>query len=319
MAKQSVAILMSVYNPNISYFKQQLSSIMEQDCDVSLVKVFIRDDGSTKSSVAALKPVIDDLDLVISIEYGNNLGPADSFRHLILNSELRDFDYVAFADQDDVWEQNKLSFIIDNMASHDQIPTLFYSNASLIDSDSQFIDGQLYSMMPNNETIFDVMMHSDIYGMAMVVNNKMLIQVQLAYPAFVTSHDHWIGIIAFAVGDVVYSQKKLVRYRQHGNNVVGAISNKPSYFKILLKHLGHLRRLLSLLFGDSQVRTIESAWILKYYKNYLHMQVIDDLYLLLNARKGMRYRVQLINNKSYRGRNRLATLAIYFRTLLGHV
>lgn len=319
MKKSRIAILMSIFDPDLLFLKEQLLSIQGQDYDSKFIKVFIRDDGSSNAVRSSIQHLVNEFDLLIDLEFGINLGPANSFRDLILKNELMEFDYIALSDQDDIWERDKLSFAIRQLEYHDNVPILFYSNASLIDADSRSLEGQLYSKLPSNETIFDMMMHSDIYGMAMIFNNKMLIQIQSAYPNLVTAHDHWIAILAYAVGEIIYTEKNLVKYRQHGNNVVGAITSEPSYFKIMIKHFKRINMLFSTLLRDSQVRTDESQWILEYYKDSVHENVVKELYMLIYSRKQMKYRVQLIRNKSYHGRNKLATFAIYFRTLLGHV
>lgn len=319
MKKSKIAILMSVFDPDLLFLKEQLLSIQDQDYDLKFVKVFIRDDGSSDAVRSSIEHLVSELDLIIDLEFGFNMGPANSFRELILKNELTEFDYIALSDQDDIWEKDKLSFAIRQMEYRGNVPILFYSNASLIDADSRLLEGQLYSKLPGNETIFDMMMHSDIYGMAMIFNKEMLIKIQLAYPNFVTAHDHWIAILAYAVGEIIYTDKHLVKYRQHGNNVVGAIASEPSYLKIIIKHFKRIRILFSTLLGDSRVRTNESQWILEYYKDSVHKNVVKELHTLIYSRKQMKYRIQLIRNKSYHGRNKLATFAIYFRTLLGHV
>ena len=36
-------------------------------------------------------------------------------------------------------------------------------------------------------------------------------------------HDFWLGFVATCVGQIKYYNKVLVQYRQHGNNVFGAV------------------------------------------------------------------------------------------------
>lgn len=317
---KSVAVLMSVYNPNLTYFEQQISSISNQDYATDLIKIFIRDDGSTLSNRNAIKQIVASNSLAIEVKFGQNVGPADSFRNLILQADIQKFDYIALADQDDIWESNKLTYAVQRMEQDDSTnPILFYSNASFIGENSQVIDGNLYAMYPTNTNIFDIMMNSDIYGMAIVFNNAMLEQLKIAYPEFVTAHDHWIAIVAFSVGKIIYTEELLVKYRQHGNNVVGAISKKTNYAKILIKHLSSLQSLCTTLFEDSKTRSIESNWLLDKYNHSIHKEVRDDLKILISSRDTIKSRIRLIRNTSYHGRNKLATCAIYFRTILGHV
>ena len=105
--KPRVAVLMATYNPDINFLNEQIASIRAQvSVDVVLI---IRDDKSTNSWRDDLAT---DLIFENTIVYDNeqNEGPSVTFFKLLLDIPCREmtFDYICFADQDDIWFPAKL-------------------------------------------------------------------------------------------------------------------------------------------------------------------------------------------------------------------
>ena len=99
---ENITVYMSTYNGE-KFIREQIESIIYQK-DVELYLV-IRDDGSTDSTL----DIIQEYSLKypnIFVYAGENLGYANSF--LTVLKEKGGTDYYAFADQDDIWEEDKL-------------------------------------------------------------------------------------------------------------------------------------------------------------------------------------------------------------------
>lgn len=101
-----VAVLLSVYNGR-KWIQTQITSILKQS--KIAVTVFISVDPSTDGS--------GDLCVLLTRQHKNiivlpNIGKFGSagknFYRLIEHVDLTGFDYIAFADQDDIWEPDKL-------------------------------------------------------------------------------------------------------------------------------------------------------------------------------------------------------------------
>lgn len=95
----NVAVLMSTYNGE-KYIKEQIESILGQE-NVS-VEIFIRDDGSIDHTV----DIVEKYDN-INIIRGENIGVGNSFMELVYKVP-NSFEFYAFADQDDIWLNNKM-------------------------------------------------------------------------------------------------------------------------------------------------------------------------------------------------------------------
>ncbi len=109
MAKKnpSIAVLMATYNGN-HWLSEQVGSILQQvNVDLTL---FVSDDGSTDGTFEYLKQIAESDSRVVVLPKVKRMGSAGkNFYRLIGDVDISDFDYVAFADQDDIWNLDKLS------------------------------------------------------------------------------------------------------------------------------------------------------------------------------------------------------------------
>lgn len=101
-----VAVLLAAYN-GCQWLSAQLQSILDQQG--VYVRVFISVDKSSDGTEALVDNWASKDARVIPLPYGDRLGgAAKNFYHLIRNVDFSSFDYVSFADQDDLWVADKL-------------------------------------------------------------------------------------------------------------------------------------------------------------------------------------------------------------------
>ena len=213
-----VAILMSTYNGE-KYLHEQIDSLL---CQKGVgVEIFVRDDGSTDSTISLLDEYADkNSNMHLSI--GKNLGVSNSFMNLVEHAP-DEFDYYAFSDQDDIWLEDKLSKAIEAIEDIDS-PALYYSNQILVDSRGSEI-GLRYNEMPvlSVELLLDANKAS---GCTMVWNSDLqkILSTHIPSEEFLRNrfHDEWVAMVASVCGKIVYDENSYILYRQHDNNVVGA-------------------------------------------------------------------------------------------------
>ena len=101
---KSVCIVLPTYNGG-KYLAKQLDSILEQtwpNCSV-----YIRDDGSTDETVEIAQWYCRSNSSIHLIQDSiGNLGCPNSFYEII--KRVPEYDYYAFADQDDIWKTDKI-------------------------------------------------------------------------------------------------------------------------------------------------------------------------------------------------------------------
>ncbi len=101
-----VAVLMATYN-GLRWIPEQVSSILAQK-EVN-VTLFISDDASDDGTLEWLEKCSQEIKCIQILPKSNRFGSAGkNFYKLITSVNIEGYDYVAFSDQDDIWETNKL-------------------------------------------------------------------------------------------------------------------------------------------------------------------------------------------------------------------
>lgn len=221
MKKKKIAVLLAAFNGK-AWIGQQVDSILAQDMvDVTLFVSVDRSDDGTEQ-------FIDQLSLVekrISIlPHGKRFGGAgQNFYRLIKDVDFSGFDYVAFADQDDLWLHNKLSTACEEMnrASADA----YSSNVTAFWPDGR----QLLINKAQHQVRWDFIFEAAGQGCTYVISKKLACELQ----AFIfknskkvqniAMHDWLTYAFARARGYrwIIDSYPGML-YRQHSRNQVGA-------------------------------------------------------------------------------------------------
>lgn len=222
--KQDIAVLLSSYNGE-PYIRVQIDSILAQK-SVN-IHLYIRDDGSTDQTKKIIQEYADKNDNIylINCSHDENLGIKLSFLSLLQYALLdnRDFQYFAFADQDDYWLPEKLSQAIDFINQNKKMNSscLYYSNKTIVDKNLSLIR---YENIHFYNDFFEGFTQSLASGCTMVFNRALAICAVSPIPEFDCYHDAWIHRLAKSVGaEILFDKRSFILYRQHGDNNVGAI------------------------------------------------------------------------------------------------
>lgn len=104
---KTVAVLLATFN-GLRWLPEQVDSILKQ-AEVN-IRLYISDDLSTDGTWDWLQSLAAKDSRVILLSQAGKFGrAAANFYRLILDADTSECDYVAFADQDDIWEIGKLS------------------------------------------------------------------------------------------------------------------------------------------------------------------------------------------------------------------
>lgn len=158
----------------------------------------------------------------ISIHAGPAIGSTANFLSLSCRVDI-EADYFAYADQDDVWESDKLERAVAWLQSiPPDVPALYGSRTLLVDARNQHIG---YSPLFERTPDFRNALVQSIAGGNTMVFNKAARDLlrQAGESVQVVTHDWWAYMLVTGCGGVVhYDPYPTVRYRQHGNNQFGA-------------------------------------------------------------------------------------------------
>jgi glycosyltransferase involved in cell wall biosynthesis len=208
-----ILVLLSTWNGG-RYVREQLASILAQQVNGTL-EVLVRDDGSSDGTINIVEGMNDGRIRVIR---GKNLGAKGSFMALVGEAARSDADYIALADQDDVWLPGKLQRAV-SMLADAQGPLLYCSALNLVDDQLQPLDVYRVLDSVSFESSFLV---NCVTGCTCVFNRDLLNLVSVQPDiGQVLMHDWWLYLVVASFGQVVYDQEPLILYRQHSSNQVG--------------------------------------------------------------------------------------------------
>ena len=234
MAKHKVAVLMASYN-GITWLPDQIKSILNQlNVDISL---FISDDFSQDGSYRYLQQsAVSDSRIQLMPQTEKFGSAGNNFYRLIQDVNIANYDYVAFADQDDIWEQDKLIRHIKLMQEHgvDGVSSnvlAFWANGK-----KKIIN----KSQPQRE--LDFLFESAGPGCSFLMTpwlvNKVREQLidKNSLAKDIVLHDWLTYAICRAHGHRwLIDSNPSVKYRQHDTNVLGANSGFKAKFSRLQK------------------------------------------------------------------------------------
>lgn len=209
----SVVVLMSTYNGE-NYLQEQVDSILGQvGVEVYLI---VRDDGSKDRT----KEILNSYRFLENVEIidGSNIGASRSFFELIQVAKFAD--YYAFADQDDVWDSDKLSIAVNKVKNYSNAPCVYSSNTRLVDKYLNLIKKENDNPLT---TLESALIKNYCTGCTVVFNNELMKELKYYQPEYAVMHDWWVNIVALSLGGKsIYDIEAHMNYRQHGKNVSGA-------------------------------------------------------------------------------------------------
>lgn len=190
------------------WLREQLDSVLAQD-DVT-IEVVALEDRSSDGSLALLLEYAARDPRVRVFENDRNLGPARSFERAL---SLCRGEFLAPCDQDDIWEPQKLSRLLETIGAAD----LAYCDSRYIDEHGAFSgDGvsDHLQMMSGREPL-QFLFANSVSGHAALLRREVFERAR-PFPTGVF-HDWWLALCAAAGEGVVYLAAPLVRFRRHGS------------------------------------------------------------------------------------------------------
>lgn len=212
-----VSICIATYN-GAKYIREQIDSLMNQT--YQNIEVIIQDDCSSDNTVSILKTYQEKMNITIN-RNEENLGYIKNFEKVL---QKANGEYIAICDQDDIWVENKIELLINNIADK----TMIYSDSLLIDSEGKSLDMKFSQSLKNNfiSTHNPLAFLNDncVSGHAMLFKKELL---QYIFPFKENIFfDAWIALNAASLNGISYFDGCLVKYRQHETNTLSKHSRK---------------------------------------------------------------------------------------------
>ena len=233
-----ITVVMATYN-GAKYLEEQIQSILDQSMRPARILIF--DDGSSDDTQQIATSF--DSGLIHFHVNEKNKGVTKNFVDGILATHTP---YIALADQDDIWEPQKLEKTYHELINIQEAerPAVVFSDLCVIDQNNQTVSSSFWAEIGigNYEFCLNTLLFGNFMtGCTLLMNHQIkpyLQRIQIDTDI----HDAWIALIAYTFGKASAIREPLVRYRQHQTNLTFSTGTKKRDFKFkLLKHLEFLR------------------------------------------------------------------------------
>ena len=218
--RPKVLVLLASCNGS-QWIREQMESILSQEgVDV---RIAVRDDGSTDGTHWELTRFTEDARVRMATSTAASGSAAQNFLTLIRENAARAFDFVAFADQDDLWNPDKLLRACNMLAAS---RAAGYSSATI----AAWEDGRELILKPSGTpTASDFLFEGAGQGCTFVLKAEFYERVR----RFLTRHWeltrqlHYHDWMTYALARSwglrwCFDAKPSMKYRQHGGNDTGA-------------------------------------------------------------------------------------------------
>jgi glycosyltransferase involved in cell wall biosynthesis len=271
---------MSTYNGE-QFLLPQLNSLYKQTHQN--IKLLVRDDGSQDNTWALLNSerAKGKLELMAS---HNNIGATASFFYLLQAAAETDTEYIAFCDQDDIWQPAKIERAIALLKKIEK-PALYCSRLFVVNDK---LDLLYLSSIPRKIGFGNALVENIAVGCTIVLNRQAIdILCKNRLPHEVYIHDWWCYLIISALGEIVFDNQAEIKYRQHANNVIGMNRN---WFIVWRRKFA---RILSTKLWISE----QASVLQKLFSNELNTNQKELVNLLIKAKSSFYYRVRFAFSK----------------------
>ena len=204
-----VSIALCTFNGE-RFLSQQLDSLLTQT--YANLEIVASDDGSTDATRALLERYAQADRRIRLVANAENLGFAGNFVRAL---SLCRGDFIAPCDQDDIWLPEKISALLAVIGER----ALAYCDSTLVNEQGAPAGYRMSQVVPmlSTDDPAPFAFGNCVSGHAMLFRRDLLERALPTPPAFF--YDWWIAAVAAAAGGVVFCDRSLVMYRQHGGNI----------------------------------------------------------------------------------------------------
>ena len=208
-----VQVLLATYN-GAKFLQEFLVSLHNQNG--VRIHLIVGDDGSEDETLE----IVESFRLKfhkLTILDGPRDGAASNFFNLLDNATA---DYVALADQDDIWKPNHLIDSIGCLTPSSNEPKMIYSSVL------EFSDGtpnpKKWPKSARDHGFENFFFRNYARGCTIVLNRNLVeLVVSRKKPKQMIMHDWWIALVAKSCGQAIFFPEPHIYYRLHANNAVG--------------------------------------------------------------------------------------------------
>ena len=224
-----VVIVLASFN-GADFLGEQLDSLIAQT--ESQWNLLIRDDGSTDDTLAIIRNYSSKDRRIQLLPGGGNTADSaiGNFAILLESAFEQGAEYIFCCDQDDVWESKKLEFVLarlKQLEGEGGVACLVHHDLVVVNESLELVADsfvELMKLQPGDQHHpRRLISRNEVTGCALACN-RALLEFALPVSGQAIMHDWWLAMCAGFFGQLSYMPNKLVKYRQHSRNTIGAKS-----------------------------------------------------------------------------------------------
>lgn len=217
-----VSVALCTFNGE-KYLSQQLDSLINQS--YLNLEIVIVDDASTDKTLEILKRYQGNNPAIKLILNEKNIGFNQNFKKAI---KLCTADYVAIADQDDIWELNKIALMMDKIGDN----LLMYHDSAYIDREGKLTGKSIRShhRFVSGKCAEKLVYYNCVAGHTCLIK-KELIAITPEFDQYFY-YDWWLAYTAACTGKINYLTDKLVLHRKYEESSTGQDKSNASKIRV---------------------------------------------------------------------------------------
>ena len=229
-----ITILLSTYG-NSPFLPEFLNSLQQQT--MKGFQLVYRSDGIDSMPPECRTRLPGTTKLADETHYG----VVGSYGKLINDAPVSD--YYMLADQDDIWHREKIEKTFAAMKQAEEkwgkeTPILIHSDLRVVDSSLSCIAESMIrfqSLAPQKSTLRELLIQNNVTGCTVMFNQALRDLARI--PSEAVCHDWYLALIAAAFGKIIFVNEPLIDYRQHRDNVYGAVPRQKLLKKLFQRQL----------------------------------------------------------------------------------
>lgn len=276
---KTVSVVLCTYNGE-EYLSQQLDSILNQSYMPS--EIVICDDCSVDGTIELLKQYQQLYPFIKIYKNAKRLGFKKNFEKA---ASLCTKEYIAFADQDDVWTNNHLQILVDSIGD-------YYLSCG----NSLFVDEKLKSLgftmckvksidiLPKEEKfLYPLLYNGNFFQGACMLVKREFLNIVFPIPDVCKYHDSWLALSASIFKSITFTKDVICYYRQHSSSITAKA--KRIYFPNDIVSSRHIEGNLDICYVLCDRYDIKSQDVKKIIGDYQHYCMLCEMKEPLEALK----------------------------------
>lgn len=255
-------ILIATYNGE-KYIEDLINSIVSQKC-IEPFHILIRDDNSNDNTPDIIGHIANDhQNIEIIRDSLGNINAKGNFNQLVRAAIEREANYIMFADQDDIWKEDKIEKTFECMRDGENkfekcTPLLVHTDLCVVDDDLNVIHPSFMKYQRihhvEHDPIKTLLVQNFVTGCT-VIANRALLNIAHPVPDDAIIHDWWYALCAATYGNILYIPEATLLYRQHEYNEIGA---KEYWHTLKIRLLHRYRYIINKLFNKKNKVELEN-------------------------------------------------------------